>query len=328
MEIVLQIILLIVGFVLLSKGADWLVSGASSAASNFKISKQIIGMTIVAFGTVTPELAVSITSIISGNPDIMIGNVVGSIILNILLLIGLAATIRPIPIKKVTISKEVPLLFLTACAFVVLFLDSIMTESQINTFSRSDAIVCLLLFAIFIYYIFSIIKKDRKSKKVVEKPKYKLGKSLLFVLIGLVSIIGGSQFVVNSASEIAATIGISDRIIALTIVAFGTSLPELFTAITASRRNEGELLVGNIIGSNTFNICVVLSIPVAIFGSISLANFDMVDIISMLGAIVALWLIAKRGSHGKDGKILRWEGALMLLMFAAYYTYIIYGAFA
>ena len=328
MEIILQIILLILGFVLLSKGADWLVSGASSAASNFKISKQLIGMTVVAFGTVTPELAVSISSIISGNPDIMIGNVVGSIILNILLLIGLAATIRPVRIKKVTISKEIPLLFLTACAFVVLFLDSILTDAHINTFSRSDAIVCLLLFAIFIYYIFSMVRKDRNSKKEIEKPKYKLGKSFIFILLGLAAVIGGSQFVVNSASTIASAVGISDRIIALTIVAFGTSLPELFTAITASRKNEGDLLVGNIIGSNTFNICVVLSIPVALFGPISLSNFDLFDIITMLGSIIMLWLIAKRGSKGKDGKIMRWEGILMLVVFAAYYSYIIYGAFA
>ena len=328
MEIVLQIILLIIGFVFLSKGADWLVSGASSVASNSKISKQIIGMTIVAFGTVTPELAVSITSIMSGNPDIMIGNVVGSIILNILLLIGIGSIIRPVRIKKVTIQKEIPLLFITACAFVVLFLDSIMTEAKINTFSRSDAIVCLLLFAIFIYYIFSLARKERSNKKEVEKPKYKLGKSFLFVLLGLAAVIGGSQLVVHSASTIASTIGISDRIIALTIVAFGTSLPELFTAITASRKNEGDLLVGNIIGSNTFNICVVLSIPVAIFGSISLINFDLFDIITMLGSIVVLWLIAKRGSKGKDGMIMRWEGIIMLLIFAAYYSYIIYGAFA
>lgn len=328
MEIALQVILLIVGFILLIKGADWLVSGASSVASNFKISKQLIGLTIVAIGTGAPEFAVSISSLISGNTDMLLGNVIGSNIINILLLIGVAALINPIKIKKSTISKELPLLLLISTALIVLVLDTSIAGAETNIISRSDAIICVLLFAIFIYYIVNMVRKSRNSKKEIEKPKWKLGKSFLIVLIGLAGVIGGSQLVVNSASIIASTIGISDRIIALTVVALGTSLPELVTTITAARRNENELLVGNIIGSNIFNICIVLGLPVAVFGAITPENFDILDIIMLIGSAAILWMVAMRGSNGKSGTIKRSEGFLMLLIFLLYYSYIVYGALA
>lgn len=328
MEIVLQIVFLVVGFALLIKGADWLVSGASSVASNFKVSKQLIGLTIVAFGTGAPELAVSISSLVSGNTDMLLGNVMGSNIINILLLIGIAATIRPVGIKKNTISKELPLLLLISTALVVLFLDQTITGTMINTFSRSDALICILFFLIFLYYIINMTRKNRNSKKEVEKPQYKLGKSFIFVLIGLAGVVAGSQLVVSSASTLATAIGISDRIIALTIVAFGTSLPELVTTITAARRGENELLVGNIIGSNIFNVCIVLGLPVAIFGAISPENFEAIDIAMFIGSAVLLWLVAKRGSNGQNGKIKRSEGIMMLIIFALYYGYIVYGALA
>ena len=254
METIIQLVLLIIGFVFLIKGADWLVSGSSSVASHFKVSKQLIGLTIVAFGTGAPELAVSISALISGNTDMLLGNVMGSNIINILLLIGIAAVIRPIHIKKSTISKELPLLLLISTAMVVLFLDTGIAGADADIFSRGDAIICVLLFAVFVYYILNMVKQNRKDKKAVEKPKYKLGKSFLFVILGLAGVVAGSQLVVNSASTLAAMIGVSDRIIALTVVAFGTSLPELVTTITAARKNENELLVGNVIGSNIFNI--------------------------------------------------------------------------
>lgn len=327
-NIIFQIILLVAGFIFLIKGADWLVSGASSIASNFKVSKQLIGLTIVAIGTGAPELAVSISSLISGNTDMLLGNVIGSNIINILLLIGVAAIINPIKIKRSTISKEIPLLLLISTALIVLVLDVNITGADVNLISRSDAIICVLLFAIFIYYIINLVRKNRNAKKEVEKPKWKLGKSFLIVLVGLTGVVGGSQLVVNSASFIASAIGISDRIIALTVVALGTSLPELVTTITAARRNENELLVGNIIGSNIFNICIVLGLPVAIFGAITPESFDMLDIIMLIGSAAVLWLVAMRGSHGKSGRIKRSEGFLMLIIFLLYYTYIICGALA
>ena len=321
MEIILQTILLIVGFIILIKGADWLIDGASSAASHFKVSKMLIGLTIIAFGTGAPELAVSISSLINGTTDMLLGNVIGSNITNILLLIGIGALIFPIKIKKDTISKELPLLLLISTILIVLFLDTLLMNAEGNTISRSDGIICLLFFSIFLFYIISMAHKNRKAKKEVEKPKFKLSISLLLVLIGLTGVVGGAELVVSSASFIAKSIGVSDRVIALTIVALGTSLPELITTIKAAKKRETEILVGNIIGSNIFNICIVLGLPVALFGTITPESFEIIDVIMLIGSAAVLWLVAKSGH-----KITRFEGAAMLIMFLIYYGFIIYGA--
>ncbi len=321
MEIFLQILLLAVGFIFLIKGADWLVDGSSSVASNFKVSKLLIGLTIVAFGTGAPELAVSFSSLISGNTDILLGNVIGSNIINVLLLIGVAAVIHPIRVKKDTVSKELPLLLLISTALIVLVLDTTLTEAMANVFSRSDAIVCLLLFGIFLYYLISLARKNKKEAKKVEKPKYKLGKSFLLILVGLAGVVAGSQLVVNSASFIATAMGVSERIISLSIVALGTSLPELVTTITAAKKGESDLLVGNIVGSNIFNICIVLALPVAISGAITPENFKILDLVMLIGSTLLICVLARR-----DHKITRLEGVLMLTIFTIYYGYIITGA--
>ena len=328
MDIVLQILLLVVGFVILIKGADWLIDGASSTATHFKVSKLLIGLTIVAFGTGAPEFAVSISSLLNGTTDMLLGNVIGSNIMNILLLIGIGAIIRPITIKKGTVSKELPLLLLISTVLVVLFLDTFLMNSEVNTISRTDGIICLLFFAIFLYYIFSTARKNReenkKSKnkaKKIEQPKFKLGISILLIIIGLAGVVGGAELVVDSASNIARTIGISDRIIALTIVAFGTSLPELITTIKAAKRGETELLVGNIIGSNIFNICIVLGLPVALFGTVTPDSFEIMDIVMLIGSAVILLITARTGH-----KITRLEGLLMLTIFSIYYSYLVIGA--
>lgn len=321
MDMVIRIILLIVGFILLIKGADWLIDGASSTASHFKVSKLLIGLTIIAFGTGAPELAVSVSSLLNGTTDMLLGNVIGSNILNILLLIGIAAVIRPIRIKKDTVAKELPLLLLISTVIIVLFLDTLLVSADQNTISRADGIICLLCFSVFIFYIISMARKNRAAKTEVEKPKFRLGISLLLILIGLAGVVGGSELVVSSASTIAASIGISDRMIALTIVAFGTSLPELITTIKAAKRGENELLVGNIIGSNIFNICIVLGLPVALFGTITPSSFEIIDLIMLVGATVILLLVSR-----SDRKITRLEGILMLAIFTIYYGYIITSA--
>lgn len=318
MDMVLQIVLLVVGFIILIKGADWLIDGASSTASHFKVSKMLIGLTIIAFGTGAPELAVSISSLINGTTDMLLGNVIGSNIINILLLIGIAAVIRPIRVKKDTVAKELPLLLLISTVIIVLFLDTLLVSADVNTISRADGIICLLCFSIFIFYIISMARKNRTAKTEVEKPKFKLGISLLLILVGLAGVVGGSELVVSSASTIASSIGISDRIIALTIVAFGTSLPELITTIKAAKRGENELLVGNIIGSNIFNICIVLGLPVALFGTVTPDSFEVIDLIMLVGATIILLLVAR-----SDHKISRLEGVLMLTTFALYYGYIV-----
>ena len=310
----LQILLLIVGFVLLIKGADFFVEGASSTASNFKVSKSLIGLTIVAFGTSAPELAVSIKALASGSTDMVLGNVIGSNILNILLILGLAAVIRPLSIRKDTIRKEIPICILISSLLVVLFLDSQLNSAEINQITRSDGIAILLFFAIFLYYLISMALHS-KDKNKREKPKWKLGKSLFFTLLGLAGIVFGSNFVVDSATFLAGAIGISERVIALSVIALGTSLPELVTTVVASRKGENELALGNILGSNIFNICIVLGVPVAIFGSVTPESFAVLDLVALVGSAALLFVFSVT-----NHKINRFEGAMMLTIFAAYYA--------
>ena len=310
----LNIVLLIVGFVFLIKGADIFVDGASSTAQNFKVSKLLIGLTIVAFGTSAPELAVSLQSLSIGSTDMLLGNVIGSNILNILLILGVAAVIKPIKIRDNTVRKELPLCMLISTLLVVLFLDIKLAEGVVNQITRADAVVILLFFTIFVYYLVTLAKQ-KKEKEDDEKPPFKLGKSLLFVVIGLAGIILGSNMVVNNAEGIALKLGLSERIIALTIIAFGTSLPELVTTIVSSKKGEQDLLLGNIIGSNIFNACVVLGIPVAIYGTITPNSFSYIDLIGLVlsSFILFIFALTKR-------TINRVEGLILLLLFVVYYV--------
>ena len=310
---IINILLLIAGFALLIKGADMFVDGASSTAQNFKVPKMLIGLTIVAFGTSSPEFAVSMQALASGSTDMVLGNVIGSCILNILLIIGIAAMIKPIKIKDNTVKKELPIALLISTLLTVLLLDIKLGNGILNQITRSEAIVILLFFSVFVYYLFALAKQNKEDKEV-EKPKMKLWKSLLFVGVGLAGIIIGSDFVVNNATAIAKALGLSERIIALTIIAFGTSLPELVTTIVSSNKDEQDILVGNIIGSNIFNICVVLGIPVAIFGTITPRSFSYIDLIMLVGSALLLFIVSKTKKH-----ITRFEGFLMLVAFMVYY---------
>lgn len=314
-----QIVLLIVGFVLLIKGADVFVDGASSTAANFKVSKMLIGLTIIAFGTSAPEFAVSMQALASGSTDMVLGNVIGSNIINILLILGLAALIKPIRIRANTIRKELPICLLISVLLVVLFLDIQISGGSANIITRSDGIAIILFFLVFLYYLIALARKNRKDRKA-EKPRFKLPVSLLLVALGIAGIIIGSQLIVNSATEIATTLGVSERVIAMTVIAFGTSLPELVTTITAARKGEAELAVGNIIGSNIFNICIVLGVPVALFGTVTPGSFQVVDLVMLVVSAVVLFIFART-----QRKISRREGALMLLAFAAYYAVVLIG---
>ena len=317
MGIVISIALLIVGFVLLIKGADLFVDGASSTACNFKVPKILIGLTIIAFGTSAPELAVSLQALASGSTDMVLGNVIGSNIINILLILGLAAIIKPIRIRNNTIRKEIPITILITSLLAVLFLDVQLKSGSIDQITRSDGIAILLFFAVFLYYLISLAMRDRKSLQAKDKPKWKLAKSLLFTVIGVGGIIIGSQLVVNSATEIATAIGISERIISLTVIALGTSLPELVTTVVSAKKGEVDLALGNILGSNIFNVCVVLGIPVALFGTVTPESFAMIDLYMLIASAFILFVfsLTKR-------KITRAEGAVMLMAFIAYYTLI------
>ena len=310
---ILNILLLIVGFILLIKGANIFVDGASSTAQNFKVSKMLIGLTIVAFGTSAPEFAVSMSALASGSTDMVLGNVIGSNIMNILLILGVASVISPITIKDNTVKKELPLTLLISTLLVVLFLDISLGNGLANQITRADGIVILLFFSVFLYYLITLAKQKKETKE--EHPQFKLGKSLLFVLIGLVGIVLGSNLVVDNASNIAKILGISERVISLTIIAFGTSLPELVTTIVSAKKGEQDLLVGNIIGSNIFNICVVLGIPVAIFGGITPSSFQIIDLIILVGSALLLFIFSETSK-----KITKIEGFLMLLTFVIYYV--------
>lgn len=310
----IQILLLIIGFILLIKGADIFVDGASSTAQNFKVSKMLIGLTIVAFGTSAPELAVSLKALSVGSTDMVLGNVIGSNITNGLLILGVASIIRGITVRQNTVKKELPLHLLISALLVVLFLDKELNGIGPNMISRSDAMAILLVFSIFLYYIISISR--HKIDEDSEPGKYGLVKSLLFVALGLIGIIFGSDLVVNSATKIATSLGVSERVISLTIIAFGTSLPELVTSIISSLKKEQDILVGNIIGSNIFNICIVLSLPVAIYGSIIPSSFEVLDLISIIGMSILLYVFAKTNNY----KITRTNGIILILLYLAYYT--------
>ena len=312
---IVNILLLIVGFILLIKGADIFVDGASSTARNFKVSKMLIGLTIVAFGTSAPEFAVSMSALANGSTDMVLGNVIGSCILNVLLILGIAAAIKPIKIHDNTVKKEVPLALLISTLLVVLMLDSKLGNGILNQITRSDAFVIILFFTVFVYYLISLARQKKEEKDDEDIKTMKLWKSLLFVAIGLAGIIIGSDFVVDNATGIAKTLGISERVISLTIIAFGTSLPELVTTIVSSRKGEQDLLLGNIIGSNIFNICVVLGIPVAIFGTITPSSFSYIDLVMLVSSTLLLYLFSR-----SNRTISRLEGILMLIIFATYYT--------
>lgn len=310
----IQIILLIAGFALLIKGADIFVDGASSTAQNFKVSKMLIGLTIVAFGTSAPELAVSIQALSQGSADMVLGNVIGSSITNSLLILGISVVIRNLIVKRNTIKKELPLHMLITTVLAVLFLDKEINGATNNMISRGDALAILLVFTVFLYYLISISRD--KIDEEAEPAKYKLTKSLLFIALGLAGIVFGSDLVVDSATNIAKTLGVSERVISLTIVAFGTSLPELVTSIISAIKKEQDILVGNIVGSNIFNICIVLGLPVAIYGNLVPSTFEIIDLVFLVMSSCLLYLVPKIRNY----RISRRSGVCLILLYLLYYT--------
>ncbi len=316
MIIFIQCILVCIGFFLLCKGADLLIDGASSLALSFKLPKLLIGLTIVAFGTSLPELAVAFKSINAGVPDFAFGNTIGSGIMNILLILGLASLIRPIKVKEQTIYAELPILLLITLTFVTLLCDAYLGNGHLNIFSRSDAIVVILVFFVFINYL--LRQSIRKKEKIKGKPEYRITTALILMAIGLISLIVGSDLVVDSVEYIARSFGISDRIISLTVVTFGTSLPEIITAIIGAKRNEQDLILGNILGSNIFNICVVIGVPVLFFGNVTNVTVNLLDI--AMDVLTAFLLII---FCYFDREISRINGLIFLFFFMVYYFLIL-----
>ncbi len=314
---VLQIILLVLGFIILIKGADIFVDGASSVAGNFKVSKMLIGLTIVAFGTSAPEFAVSVKSILSNHYDIVLGNVIGSNILNILLILGVSSLFHSLNVKNNTVKKELPIVMLMTILFAVLLSDHLFDFQVTNAFTRSDGIILLLFFLVFIYYLIAMARK--KIENDSDQSYMSIKKAFIYTMIGIFMIVVGSNFVVDSASMIAEELGVSAKLISLTIVALGTSLPELVTSVTATRKGEYDIAIGNVVGSNIFNIGMVIGLPIAIFGGIDHISFNYIDLIVMLISAILLFIFSYN-----DYKITKKEGIIFLILFILYYSYVIW----
>ena len=314
---IINFCILIIGFIILIKGADIFVDGSSSLAKNFKVPAMLIGLTIVAFGTSAPELAVSIQSKLNGSGDIILGNVIGSNILNILLILGVSSMFHALNVKDNTVKKELPMILLISILLIVLICDSFLVGTK-NSFSRQDGIILILFFSVFIYYLVTLAKNNKDEQE--EIVQFGISKSIVFILLGIVGIILGSKLVVEGASKIATILGVSERIIALTIVALGTSLPELVTSVSATRKGEYDIAIGNIVGSNIFNICLVLGLPVAILGTIDNMTFNVIDLIVLFVSAFLLFLFS-----AKDRKIDKKEGCIFLIIFLVYYIYVVIG---
>lgn len=312
MQIALQLLLLVVGFVMLIKGADWFVDGASKIADKFGIPQLVIGLTIVAMGTSAPEAAVSITSALKGSAGITIGNVVGSNIMNVLVILGLTAVIRAIAVKKSTICYEIPF---TIVITVILALLGLID----NTVGRLDGIILWVLMIVYLIYLLRMAKKGQDVVEDVPEltKKDTLPRMLLTIVTGAVLIVWGADVTVDAATELATIFGMSDRLIGLTIVAFGTSLPELVTSVTAAIKGKADIAVGNIVGSNIFNILFVVGTTALITPVVYSGGF-MVDTLVAVGTMVLLLVcVLPKKKLGRLG------GLVMLAGYAAYFVYLI-----
>lgn len=306
-----DIILIIIGFLILIKGADLFIDGISSTAINMKVAKIIISLTIVAFGTSAPELAISIQGMSNGSGSVVLANVIGSTIVNTMLIIGVAALIKPIKVTHETVKKQLPLHLITILIFAFIFLIG-------NGISRIDGIILFTTFIAFLVYILKFMKKKNSFFEKKEKPKWKLIPSIIYATIGLFAIFLGSDIAVDNCTDLAYKIGISEKLITMIVLVIGTSAPELAMAITSAKKKEFDIILGNIIGTNIFNIGFVLGLPVIIFGSVSSIDFGLIDMILMALAGITIYTFAK-----DDRLLTKKEGIIMLAIFIEYYLYVI-----
>lgn len=311
MNLFLAFAALVAGFVLLVKGADFFVDGAVGIAARFGIPQLVIGLTIAAMGTSMPEAAVSITSAIKGSAGITVGNVVGSNIMNILVILGLTAVITPIAVQRSTRRFEIPGMI----AVSILFLVFGYTGGEIVRF---EGIIMWLVFIGYLGYLLWIAKNNKAEESDEEDKKWSLPVQLIAIVGGIAAIVLGSDLAVDGATAIAKAFGMSDRIIGLTIVAFGTSLPELVTSVTAARRGKADIAIGNIVGSNIFNILFVAGTTALITPVVFEAKFVVDSIIAIVAAVILLVSVCN-----KDMKLKRPAGAVMLVCYGVYLAYLI-----
>ena len=307
MQLILQLILLALGFTMLVKGADWFVDGAAGIAAKFHIPQIIIGLTIVAMGTSAPEAAVSITAASAGSADITVGNIVGSNIMNVLVILGLAAAIVPIAVGKSTLKIDAPFMIAISVIFLILGWDGKIT--------RPDGIILVLFFLTYIGYM--IWEATHSQDEGEEIKDLKIWQALLFTVLGMGLIVLGADLAVDAATELARIFGMSERLIGLTIVALGTSLPELATSVTAARKGNADIAIGNIVGSNIFNILFVVGLSSLIIDVPFAANFR-IDMIVAIAAALFLW-----AASVKNKKLVRWHGIVMLVGYLGYLLYLL-----
>ncbi|HZW69141.1 MAG TPA: calcium/sodium antiporter [Pseudogracilibacillus sp.] len=313
-------ILLLVGFILLIKGADLFVDGASHIAILLQVPPILIGLTIVAFGTSSPEATVSIIAALEGASDISVGNVVGSNIFNITLVVGVAAFLYPLKVESETIRKEIPFTLLASVALLILMSDLTLQGADKNILTRTDGLILLLFLSIFIYYVIEIGLKSRNKNQNQNQAidgNISWGKNIFITILGLFGIILGGNFVVNSGTKIAYSLGMSETLVGLTIIAIGTSLPELVTSVTAALKKESEIALGNIVGSNIFNILFVLGASATIT-PLMVDNKVFSDALFMIILTVLLFIFSRT-----NFSISKREGLLFVLAYVIYLIYII-----
>ena len=332
----MDIVLLIGGLLLILLGANGLTDGASSVAKRFNIPNNVIGLTIVAFGTSAPELAVSVSSALKGSADIAVGNVVGSNIFNALMIVGCTAMFAPIVVQRNTLLKEIPLCILASLALLIMGNDMLLDKSGENVISITDGLILLCFMAIFLSYTFAIARSGltpspeksgesngpATAEEETEIKEMPLWRSLIYIVAGLAGLIYGGQFFVDGASGIARSLGVSESIIGLTLVAGGTSLPELATSIVAALKKNPEIAIGNVVGSNLFNIFFVLGCSASIT-PLHLAGINNTDLLVLVGSSILLWLF---GVFFGKRIITRVEGAILIACYVGYTAWLIYNA--
>ena len=315
----LNTLLLIGGLALILLGANGLTDGAAAVAKKFRISDLVIGLTIVAFGTSAPELVISVMSALGGSADMAIGNVVGSNIFNVLMIIGVTAMVLPIKVGESTMSKEIPLVILSSIVLAVMANDVLLDGGISNIISRIDGLILLGFFLIFLRYTFAIARNggdETEGEKIKEMP---IWKSVLFIVGGLAGLVFGGQLFVDGASGIATALGVSESTIGLTIVAGGTSLPELATSVTAALKKNSGIAIGNVIGSNLFNIFFVLGCSATI-SPLPMGGINNIDMLVLIGSAFLFWMV---GWFFKKRTITRVEGALLVVCYVVYTAFLI-----
>lgn len=313
---ILDIFFIVAGFVFLIKGADWLVGGASGLAKKHNVSDLVIGLTIVAFGTSAPELVVNLIASVDKHSDIVYGNIIGSNNFNLFFILGTVALIFPVTVQRSMIRKEIP--FSLAITLLLLVLSNAILGQKENILTRFEAFIFLLLFIVFLYYTFKQSAKEENIETIKTKPMT-TAKIWALIVMGLSLLVAGGRMVVTGAENIALDLGISEKIIALTIVAAGTSLPELVTSVVAASKKNSDIAIGNVVGSNIFNILFILSVSGLIHPVTYVTSFNR-EMLLLIGGTIILILYM---FVGKRYKIDRWEGALLLGVFLAYTIFLI-----